>query len=170
MKGCTLESPDNLILQKDLEMLAADASVPFAAFHNKTVLVTGATGLIGSQIVKALVCSNRYNNTNIRILALVRSQEKAYQVLGGLCENRSVELVQGDVMQLPEIAEPIDYMIHGASPTSSRYFVSNPVETILTAVNGTRNLLELAREKQIQGFLYLSSLEVYGTPDPNAGL
>lgn len=170
MGATVLESPDNPILQEDLELLAAERAIPFESLRGRTVLVTGATGLIGSQIVKALACSNRVNGTGIRILALARSEAKAGRIFGGLLTGGAVELVLGDVMSRPEIQEPVHYIIHGASATSSRYFVSNPVETILTAVNGTRNILELAREKQVEGFLYLSSLEVYGTPAPDAGL
>ena len=58
----------------------------------------------------------------------------------------------------------IDYIIHTASPTGSRYFVEHPVETIHTAIDGTDHVLRLAREHQVEGMVYLSSLEVYGTP------
>lgn len=77
---------------------------------------------------------------------------------------------------LGDISEPIcydgdiDYVIHGASPTSSKYFVSHPVETIGAAVDGTRYVLELAKQKQVKGVVYLSSLEVYGTPAEDAGM
>ena len=65
---------------------------------------------------------------------------------------------------MPEISCPIDYIIHGANPTASLYFVKQPVETIQIAVDGTFKLLTLAREKGVQGFVYLSSMEVYGAP------
>ena len=77
---------------------------------------------------------------------------------------------------LGDISEPIcydgdiDYVIHGASPTSSKYFVSHPVETIGAAGDGTRYVLELAKQKQVKGVVYLSSLEVYGTPAEDAGM
>ena len=165
-----LESPWDDILQEDLDLLAQDSSIPFGLLKGKTVLVTGATGLLGSQMVKALLCSNRLYGTGIRVLALVRSKEKAQKVYGGLLARDDLQLVSGDVTQKIEYAGQVDYMIHGASATSSRYFVSNPVETIATAINGTVNLLEFAKLKQAKGFLYLSSLEVYGTPAADAGL
>ena len=165
-----LESPWDDILQEDLDLLAQDSSIPFGLLKGKTVFVTGATGLLGSQMVKALLCSNRLYGTGIRVLALVRSKEKAQKVYGGLLSRDDLQLVSGDVTQKIEYAGQVDYMIHGASATSSRYFVSNPVETIATAINGTVNLLEFAKLKQAKGFLYLSSLEVYGTPAADAGL
>ena len=165
-----LESPQDAVLQEDLEQLLQDGMVPFELLKNKTVFVTGATGLLGSQIIKALLCSNRVLGTNTRIFALVRSEQKAGQVFGGLLSRGDLQLVYGDVSKVPECAHDIDYVIHGASATSSRYFVTNPVETILTAVNGTANMLAFAKQKQAKGFLYLSSLEVYGTPSQDAGL
>ena len=58
----------------------------------------------------------------------------------------------------------IHYVIHGASQTASRSFVDRAVETLKTALEGTIKLLELAKEKKVGGFVYLSSMEVYGQP------
>ncbi len=165
-----LESPSDHIQQEDLEQLAHDPSIPFAMLEGKTVFVTGATGLLGSQVVKALACSNRVLGTGIQIVAFVRSVQKAKQVFGDLLERGDVQLVTGDISKPPVYEGSVDYIIHGASATSSKYFVSHPVETILTAVNGTHHILAFAKEKQAAGVLYLSSLEVYGTPAEDAGM
>lgn len=164
-----IESPQDPILQEDMESLVKDAAVPFELFTGKTVFVTGATGLLGSQAVKVLLCSNRLLGAGIKVLALARSEQKAKKVFGGLLDREDIELVLGDVTKEIAWDGQVDYVIHGASATSSKYFVSNPVETIMTAVNGTVNMLEFAKEKQVEGFLYLSSLEVYGTPSADAG-
>lgn len=158
------------VLQEDLEILvrgtASMEPFPFGSLAGKTVLVTGATGLIGSQIVLALACANQLQSTDIHILALCRSREKAARVFGEMGESRDSRLtvLTGDVMDLPEYDGEIDYIIHGASPTSSRFFVEQPVQTIETALTGTQHVLELAAEKRVKGFVYLSSLEVYGVP------
>lgn len=129
----------------------------------KTILITGATGLIGSTLVRFLA---RYAETAAakpRILALVRSPEKAARVFGGELMEQ-LDCVVGDVTVPMTIDGSVDYIIHGASQTSSRSFVSEPVETIQTALRGTANMLELAREKKVKSFVYLSSMEVYGAP------
>jgi nucleoside-diphosphate-sugar epimerase len=59
----------------------------------------------------------------------------------------------------------VDYIIHGASQTSSKAFVNEPVETSLTAIKGTLNMLEFSKVNPIKGFVYLSTMEVYGSPD-----
>ena len=155
-----IESSNDSIMQQDLEEIAKD-NLPIEKIAGRTVLVTGASGLIGSQIVKALACINRLKNTNIRILAFVRNEEKAKKVFADLLEREDVKLVLGDINSAISIEEDVDYIIHGASATSSKYFVSNPVETIKTAMDGTTNILEFAKEKSIKGMVYLSSLEVY---------
>ncbi len=163
-----LESENNKILQEDIEQIVSVLSMD--ELKDCTVFITGATGLIGSQIVKTLACANRLKNLNITVLALVRSEEKARKVFGELLNRGDVKIVLGDINQKPEVAEKVDYVIHGASPTSSRYFVTNPVETIMTAIDGTKNILEFAKEKAIKGMVYLSSLEVYGVPQTEEGV
>lgn len=163
------ESPDNKVLQEDLEILAR-SDIGDMDWRDMSVFVTGATGLLGSQIVKALACLNRVKNAGMHILAFVRSAEKAGTVFGDLLDRGDIELVIGDVNMPVSFEGKVDYLIHGASPTSSRYFVTNPVETIYTAVDGAKNILEFAREKQVKGMVYLSSLEVYGTPLKEDGL
>ena len=104
-------------------------------------------------------------NLNIKIIALARNKKKADDLFKGLVDEGKVDVYICDINEKIEISNQIDYIIHGASATSSRYFVTNPVETILTALHGTKNILEIAKEKNIKKMVYLSSLEVYGTPD-----
>lgn len=164
-----MESEQDKVLQRDLEELV-NSELPMAEFENTTVLVTGATGLIGSQVVRTLAAYNRMKEGNIRILIYVRSREKTEKVYGELLQRGDIIPYYGDINNPVVIEEKIDYIVHGASATSSQYFVSHPVETIMTAIDGTKNILELAREKEVKGMVYLSSLEVYGTPEKEEGL
>ncbi len=163
-----LESVDNKILQEDIEQVVEQYS--FEELKDTTILVTGATGLIGSQVIKTLACLNRMKNINVIVLALVRSEEKAQKVFGQLLKRGDVRLVLGDVTKELQIPDNVDYIIHGASPTNSKFFVNNPVETIMTAIVGTKNILEFSRKKNIKGMVYLSSLEVYGIPQTKNGV
>ncbi len=160
-----LESPNSAVLQEDMDELA-DTFPKWQVFSGKRVLVTGATGLIGSQVVRAFCAMNRKKDAGIRVLAMVRSEEKARRIFGELLDRGDVGLVIGDVLSKIEAAEKIDMIVHGASPTGSRYFVEKPVETIQTALVGTENILKLAKEQKVESIVYLSSLEVYGTPTP----
>ena len=167
MTTSVLESPVDSVLQQDLEELVR--ILPLDDLKNSTVFITGSTGLIGSQIVKMLACANRLVGTNITILAFARDIKKAEKLFGNLLEHRNFQLVIGDVNDTIRYDKEVDYIIHGASATSSKFFVERPVETITTAIDGTKNILDFARNKHVKGFLYLSSLEVYGIPDKDAG-
>lgn len=133
--------------------------LPLEQLKHTTLLLTGGTGLVGFNILKEL--SPVAEELDIRILALVRDEEKARQKFAGL--DRRIVPVQGDVLRPLSIEGPVDHIIHGASITSSEAFVRQPVETIMTSVAGVQNLLELARKKQTRSMVYLSSMEVYGS-------
>ncbi|WP_294002118.1 NAD-dependent epimerase/dehydratase family protein [uncultured Megasphaera sp.] len=150
------------VLQEDLAAIGQADYIPWDQLKGKSVLVTGGTGLIGSTVIKALYYANTAKKLQVKIFALVRSMEKAARMLGA--ENDALHFIQGSVEKLPAINEPVDYIIHGASPTASLFFVVHPVETIQIAVQGTSNLLNLAKEKAVKSFVYLSSMEVYGAP------
>lgn len=156
---------ENKIFKEDLEYITSADFIDWRKLDNKAVFVTGVTGLIGYTFVSALLYRNLKYQSNIKIIALVRNITKAKEKFAEqLKQNLNLKLVVGDVENFPPIDDEIDYIIHGANPTASSYFVENPVETIKTAVWGTNNILNLAKEKNIAGLVYLSSMEVYGSP------
>lgn len=163
-----IETP---VFQEDLESIAQADYIPWEQLRGKTCLITGATGLIGYTLTSALLYADWKKQLDLTVVALVRNVEKAKQKFAAqLSQGLPLRFVQGDVEQLPEMEGPVDYVIHGASPTASRFFVEHPVETIHTAVLGTMALLRLAREKQCRGFVYLSSMEVYGSVEEETPL
>ncbi len=159
------ESTNDPILQDDLEILASKG-LPIEEIKNSHILITGATGLIGSQLVKAIACYNRLNSAGITILAMVRNEEKAKSIFGKLSEREDIKLVTGDVTKpfSDYISDnmPVDYIIHTASITASKTMITMPVETISTSIYGTNNILDLARVKKSKSVIYVSSMEVYG--------
>lgn len=155
----------NKIFKEDLEYITSVNFIDWHKLDNKTVFVTGATGLIGYTFVSALLYRNLIYNSNIKVIALVRNITKAREKFAEqLKQSANIEFVVGDVENIPAINDDIDYIVHGANPTASNYFVEEPVETINTAVFGTMNVLQLAKEKNVESMVYLSSMEVYGAP------
>ena len=168
MKNTELESPFDPILQADLEDIVNRSISVLDNIKGSSVFITGATGLIGSLAIKALACANRQRKTDIQILALVRDMEKARRVFGSILHRPNISIIIGDINDKIKITQKVDYVIHGANATASKYFVTNPVETITTALRGTENVLDLSVLKGVKGMVYLSSMEVYGqTPDSN---
>lgn len=152
------------IFYEDLHKVCKADFIPWESLKESTILITGATGLIGSALIRSLAYCNIKKKLNIRLIALVRNQSRANEKFKELLDNKQLTLLVGTVEKLPFIQEDIQYIIHGASQTASKEFIQHGVETIQTSVIGTMNLLNLAKEKQIKGFVYLSSMEVYGYP------
>jgi len=139
------------IIEKDIESVVSSFDPDILS--GKTVFITGGTGLIGKTLVPVLT------GLGAKVLLLVRSEEKAKGLFGETCA-----YYVGTVETIPAIDRDVDYVIHMASPTSSQFFVNHPVETMTTAIQGTKNILELARQKNVSGLVYLSSMEIYGYP------
>ena len=154
----------NEIYENDIRYIHSCRFIDFDELCNKTVLITGSTGLIGFSLTTALLEYNIRHSGNISIIAVVRDLQKAKKMY---CDypDGAITFIVSDINDVFSVEGEIDYIIHGASQTSSKAFVSEPVETIRTAVQGTLNMLELAREKQVKSFVYLSSMEVYGAPE-----
>lgn len=155
----------NEIFVEDLDFIASSFKEDSEYFKEKTFLVTGATGLIGFTLVCSLLNFAKKNNFSLQVLALVRNEEKAQKIYSDYADDSMLKFVIGDVNNEICISDKIDYIIHAASETSSKAFVNSPVETIKTAILGTIHLLELAKQKSIKSFVYLSSMEVYGAPN-----
>jgi nucleoside-diphosphate-sugar epimerase len=146
------------ILDRDISTISDDFCF-YDEIRNSNILVTGSSGLIGSILVKSLVKINEDNNLNINIIAHARNKNKIESIFG---INKTVKFIFSDIQSI-DIEEKLDYIFHCAAPTSSKFYVENPVETIDTILNGTKNVLELSREKNIKSLVVLSSLESYGT-------
>lgn len=153
----------NRVLVKDVEYLNEIAYIPWDKLQDTVLLITGATGLIGYNLICGLLYVSEKKNLNIKILALVRDIETANRKFSELIQcGAKLYFLKGNVEYLPDIEETVDYVIHAASPTSSSYFIEYPVETITTVITGTINMLKLASDMQVKSFVYLSSMEVYG--------
>ena len=160
------------IFVEDMNSVLASCDDALHALMGKSVLVTGATGLIGSTLVNSLCAFAMACIANEaeppRVLALVRNEAKAEAMFAGIPEEILTIVVSDitDISVTNEFADlDVDYIVHAASETSSMAFVSRPVDVINTAISGTRNMLELAKIKQCRGFVYTSTMEVYGSPE-----
>lgn len=154
---------DDIFLE-DIKKINENPYIQWELFKDKTLFVTGATGLIGTTFIYGIDFANTVRNLNIKIIALVRDIDKAQERFQKLQKKSHFHLILGTVEHLPLIDGPIDYIVHAASKTASREFINHAVETIKTTVLGTIQILELAKEKAAKA-VFLSSMEVYGNPE-----
>lgn len=145
---------------EDMHSILTDCAIGWSSLDGKTVVVTGATGLIGGLLTKALLyCSKA------RVVALVRNLEKAAALFAPQLESGAQLTFHRWSAEEPLTMDgPADIIFHCASQTSSSGFVQTPVETIRTAYLGTETILRFACEKKSEHVVYLSTMEIYGTP------
>jgi len=158
-----IESPEDPILQEDLDILAETFPFP-DSFRNCVVMVTGATGYLGSLIIKSILCSSRKKRLGVKVVGLARNTEKVKSIFGSLSECEDLNFVFSDLTEpFPIDIGHIDYAFHTAAVTESSRMVSEPVETIRASVIGTDNALSYTAAYGCKSMVYLSSMEVYGT-------
>jgi nucleoside-diphosphate-sugar epimerase len=132
-------------------------------FKGKSVLITGATGLIGSLTVKFFAYLNKNYAYGVKVYSVVRNVQKANAVISCALKDESVQLICCDLETQPLSGDgQIDYIVHTASITASKEMVQNPERVLSVALVGTQKALDLAREKGAK-LIYLSSMEAYGT-------
>ncbi len=148
---------DSSLYRTDLER--AIGGLPLAQLNGKRILITGGFGLIGSSIVDLLVLANEQLGLGLTIYVAARNRAKYDEAYRNY---HFVEFVQYDATQALSFHFPVDYIIHGASPASPEQYTANPVETMLSNINGIYNLLLYAQKEQVARVLYISSSEVYG--------
>jgi nucleoside-diphosphate-sugar epimerase len=151
----------NATLKEDISVFVSRFPL-YEELRGKSLTITGATGLLGSCMVRCLLALNEKYDLQLRIIAVVRDLEKAQRLFGA--PDLTLSYYVCDFASLTPFAPPrTDYFIHFASPTASRYFVEHPVETLQTGVNGIEKVLDFAREKPLRSLVYISSMEVYGS-------
>nr|WP_243874942.1 NAD-dependent epimerase/dehydratase family protein [Blautia obeum] len=136
------------VFKEDIKSIVKAEFIPWEKLENRTILITGATGLIGSEIVNILAYMNAIRNLNISIVLVVRDKRKAKEKFKEIRKKDILKYIEGSMENFPEIPGNVDYIIHGASQTQSIEFVNHPIETIDIAIKGTSALLNLAREKK----------------------
>lgn len=145
---------------EDIEYTLKENDV--CGLRNKSILVTGATGLIGSAVIDELIWLNEKADYGIRILAASRSLKAVRDRFAPYSNNGYFQAVRYDALEpfCPE--KPVDYIICAASNAHPASIGKEPVETMLANLTGVHNLLEYAAKKGCGRLLYVSSSEVYG--------
>jgi nucleoside-diphosphate-sugar epimerase len=149
------------IIREDADRLAR-AELPWERLAGKTVLVAGAAGYVPAYFVHALMRFNDLRAAGIKVSALCRNEARARARFGAYLGRADFRLLLQDVRQPARPAGPVHFIIHAASPAGAAACRADLADTFAANVEGCRNLLELGRRKGSEGFLFVSSVDVYG--------
>ncbi len=137
--------------------------IDLSPLYNKTVLITGANGLIGTYIIYMLHLANILNGGGIKIHAVSRS--RPCEALADIfVENYRFDQEDLTSLDFDKLKEKTDYIIHGATYAQPGKFLRNYTDTICLNTIVTEKLLQKAKEDSAV-ILFLSSSEIYGEPD-----
>ncbi len=142
-----------MILNEDIKWITEDHNINWNKLNNAKVLVTGATGLIGSLCIRTLLSLD----IPVQVYALVRDRSRAECIFGD-----KVNYVIGDVRNPIDSDFIADFIIHCASNTKSKMMIEEPIDTIDISINGTMNILRYAKKSKTKSIVYISSMEAYG--------
>jgi UDP-glucuronate decarboxylase len=157
-----MSDTDGTVVGQDAAEIAEGLGALAGRLAGRTVLVTGATGMVGRSVVEALLAVAARVDPPVHVLGLARSEDKARRALADPLANPNFELVVADVAEPAAFVErPVDFIVHAASPATPDFFRSDPVGVIRANTLGTFAVLESARAHGAH-LSFISTMEVYG--------
>ncbi len=142
----------------------ASLNLPWEKLRDRSIMLSGATGLIGSFLIDVILEKNDSDNLNCKVYALVRDKNKAEIRFNKYKRNSNLVFVLYDVKEniKMEYIKKVDYILHLAANTHPLLYATDPIGTITTNIIGVQNLLDFAVEHNVERFLFASSCEIYG--------
>lgn len=141
---------------------AASSQLPWEKLRGKNVLVTGATGMIGSSLVDVLMS---HEPLDFHVYASGRNESKVATAFSKYINNPFFHFVRYDVREPFESDIRFHYMIAGAGVASPQLYSTDPVSVVKSNLWGVDNLLSYGVKNGLEKFLYISSGEIYGEGD-----
>lgn len=151
---------DNKLYKEDIDYVA-NIDIDWSKLENKSVMITGASGMMGSFLIDVLMAKK--DNLHCMVYALGRNESKAKERFVEYWDEECFSFVAGDINEgIHMNGIDVNYIIHAASNTHPVAYATDPIGTITTNIIGTHNLLEFAAAHNTERFVFASSNEIYG--------
>ena len=139
-------------------------NLPWKKLRNRSLMLSGATGMIGSFLVDVILGKNINDNLNCTVYALGRNEEKARTRFCKFADDPHFIFIPYDVKLPLEKNDlgTVDYILHLASNTHPMQYSTDPIGTITTNILGVQHLLDFAVAHHAVRFAFASSNEIYG--------
>ena len=155
---------NEFFIKSDIEEILQGIQTIGQDISNKTIVITGARGFLGRYLIEIFKQMNdKQLNSPVKVFAvdnLITAGKLAQQSI----DDSNIKFIEHDVTKPFSLDEEIHYIIHAAGIASPQYYQKYPLETLEVAINGTKNMLQLAKQKNAR-FTFFSSSEIYGDPD-----
>jgi UDP-glucuronate decarboxylase len=156
---------ENLVIKQDINEIIK--RVDNTRFSGKTILLTGGGGFLGTYFVNYFTALNDLEVINKPCkLYIVENFIRGVPSWFESIKNRKDVVVIEEDINKPLDLPKSDFIIHAATIASPTYYRKHPIETMDANVIGLRNLLEFAKNNPCESFLFFSTSEIYGDPDP----
>ena len=162
------------VLNEDQKFIVQNLEEELFKIAGKKILITGGAGFLGYYLIHTILYWNNHtdNSRHIRVTVLDNFIRGFPRWLHGLEKNQNLTLLKHNIVEpLPNNIDDFQYIIHAAGIASPIYYRAHPIETMDANIYGLRNLLDYClvqqgKDKPVEGFLFYSSSEIYGDPDP----
>lgn len=144
-------------MHEDVKRIAA-LPLPWEKLAGKRVLISGASGMIGSFLIQVLM----ERPETIYVTGIGRNEDKARRRFASFWDSPEFTFLSRDINQPLEEDIRADFILHAASNTHPAAYSADPIGTVTTNILGTLNLLRLAASCKGGRFLFASSVEIYG--------
>lgn len=128
----------------------------------KTMLITGATGMVCSSVIDVIAWMNHHRDARIHLMLAGRNKEKIASRFRDVLSQGEYQFIEYDATKDQQLSLRVDYIIHGASNANPAIYAREPVETLLGNIVGLNTVLDVAKNNPRSRLLYISSSEVYG--------
>lgn len=154
----------NNVIRADLDDIFC-RDINWKRLNGKRILISGAYGMLASYLVYFLIYLNELKGFDVKIISLSRNEAKLRKRFGDYVTRHYFCNIFADINKPLCLESKVDFIIHAASLASPQYYETIPLDVALPNVLGTLNLLETAKTKQSESFLFFSTGSVYGKTD-----